>query len=125
MPTNRGLSKTGLIRALTARLDISQKESGALVDAFLETVTEALTDGDRVVMGGFGVLIPVMRGGKRGRNPKTGEEVAVPPHRGVVFLRPQGVAQQVVSAWCPPPLHMRRGLFLCPERAKIPARCLS
>lgn len=78
-------------------------------------MTEALTDGDRIVMGGFGVLIPVMRGGKRGRNPKTGEEVAVPPHRGVVFphgLRPQGVAQQVVSAWCPPPLHMRRGLFV-------------
>lgn len=30
MPTNRGLSKTGLIRALAARLDISLKESGAL-----------------------------------------------------------------------------------------------
>ena len=67
MPTNRGLSKTGLIRALTARLDISQKE------------------------GGFGVLIPVMRGGKRGRNPKTGEEVAVPPHRGVVFHMASGL----------------------------------
>lgn len=91
MPTNRGLSKTVLIRALTARLDISQKESGALVDAFLETVTEALTDGDRVVMGGFGVLIPVMRGGKRGRNPKTGEEVAVPPHRGMVFHMASGL----------------------------------
>ena len=72
-------------RALAARLGISLKESGALVDAFLETVTEALTDGDRVVMGGFGVLIHVMCGGKRGRNTKTGEEVVVPPHRGVTF----------------------------------------
>ena len=91
MPTNRGLSKTGLIRVLAARLDINLKESGALVDAFLETMTEALTDGDRIVMGGFGVLIPVMRGGKRGRNPKTGEEVAVPPHRGLVFHMASGL----------------------------------
>ena len=35
MPTNRGLSKTGLIRALTARLDLSQKETGAPFDALL------------------------------------------------------------------------------------------
>ena len=127
MPTNRGLSKMGLTRALAARLGISLKESRALVDAFLETMTEALTDGDRVVMGGFGVLVPVMRGGKRGRNPKTGEEVAVPPHRGVTFhmasasRRRSTGSVRMVSA----PLHMRRGLFLCPERAKISARCLS
>ena len=81
MPTNRGLSKMGLTRALAARLGISLKESRAPVDAFLETVTEALTDGDRVVMGG----------GKRGRNPKTGEEVAVPPHRGVTFHMASGL----------------------------------
>ena len=91
MPTNRGLSKMGLTRSLAARLGISLKESRAPVDAFLETVTEALTDGDRVVMGGFGVLVPVMRGGKRGRNPKTGEEVAVPPHRGVTFHMASGL----------------------------------
>ena len=42
-------------------------------------------------LGGFGVLVPVMRGGKRGRNPKTGEEVAVPPHRGVTFHMASGL----------------------------------
>lgn len=125
MPTNRGLSKTGLIRALTARLDISQKESGALVDAFLETVTEALTDGDRVVMGGFGVLIPVMRGGKRGRNPKTRRRGggSPAPRRGVppASRRRSTGSVRMVSA----PASHEAGAFLCPERAKIPARCLS
>ena len=122
MPTNRGLSKTGLIRVLAARLDINLKESGALVDAFLETMTEALTDGDRIVMGGFGVLIPVMRGGKRGRNPKTGEEVAVPPHRGVVFHMASGLMASL-NRECPHGVRPRcagGGGFFVPREGQNP-----
>ena len=108
MPTNRGLSKTGLIRALAARLDISLKESGALVDAFLETMTEA--DSRDARREARAQSEDRRRGGG---SPAPGRDV---PHG----LRPQGVAQQVVSAWCPPPLRMRRGLFCAQRGPKSP-----
>ena len=49
-----------------------------LVNAILDTVTDALAQGDRVELRGFGAFTVKRRGARAGRNPRSGAVVAVP-----------------------------------------------
>ena len=55
-----------------------QKDMEDLVNAILDTVADALAQGDRVELRGFGVLTAKRRGARAGRNPRSGAVVAVP-----------------------------------------------
>lgn len=48
-----------------------------VVDTVLEEITDALEKGDRVELRGFGAFSVRSRGARQGRNPRTGESVAV------------------------------------------------
>lgn len=50
-----------------------------IVDVFFDTISDALTEGDRVELRGFGALSVKKREARIGRNPRTGESVSVPP----------------------------------------------
>ena len=49
-----------------------------LVNAILDTVADALAQGDRVELRGFGAFTAKRRGARAGRNPRKGETIAVP-----------------------------------------------
>lgn len=70
------MNKAQLIDALTDRLG-NKKAAGAAVEAFLDTVTRAVTKGERVAITGFGVFERVERRARTGRNPATGATVKV------------------------------------------------
>lgn len=52
-----------------------------MLDAFLETVTETLAQGDSVQLVGFGTFKTSERKARSGRNPRTGEVVTIPAKR--------------------------------------------
>lgn len=52
-----------------------------MLDAFLETVTETLVQGDSVQLVGFGTFKTSERKARSGRNPRTGETVEIPAKR--------------------------------------------
>ena len=54
-----------------------QRDVENIVNAILDTVTDALARGDRVELRGFGAFSVKRRDARRGRNPRTGEAVAV------------------------------------------------
>ncbi|WP_232628487.1 integration host factor subunit beta [Methylobacterium sp. Leaf118] len=54
-----------------------QRDVETLVNAILDTITDALAQGDRVELRGFGAFSVKRREARRGRNPRTGESVAV------------------------------------------------
>ena len=58
--------------------DLSKRDAGKAVDAFLESVTEALKSGDSVSFTGFGKFSPQHRNARQGVNPRTGERVQIP-----------------------------------------------
>ena len=55
-----------------------RKDVEDLVNAILDTVADALAQGDRVELRGFGVFTAKRRGARVGRNPRSGAVVAVP-----------------------------------------------
>ncbi len=55
-----------------------QKDVEDLVNAILDTVADALAQGNRVELRGFGVFTAKRRGARAGRNPRSGGMVAVP-----------------------------------------------
>lgn len=56
-----------------------QRDVEILVNAVLDEITGALTNGDRVELRGFGTFSVKARDARRGRNPRTGESVDIAP----------------------------------------------
>jgi len=66
-------------------LETTKKELYSIVSEVFELIENALRDGEKVQISGFGTFIVKMRKGKMGRNPRTGEEVPVPDRKVIVF----------------------------------------
>jgi DNA-binding protein HU-beta len=71
------MNKTQLIDALAARIGDRRTAVNA-VEGLLSTIVETVQAGDSVSLTGFGVFEPRARAARVGRNPRTGETVAVP-----------------------------------------------
>lgn len=72
------MNKQDLIKSLSEKSGVSQKEAGAVLEAFIESVTETLKAKDKIVLTGFGIFEAAERAARTGRNPKTGEEIKIP-----------------------------------------------
>jgi integration host factor subunit beta len=75
------MTKADLINIVAKRLDITQVQSGIIVEAALRSVVHALQNGQEVEIRGFGSFRFRNRAPRKGRNPKTGEKVDVPPKK--------------------------------------------
>lgn len=72
------MNKSALVEQIAIRSELSVAQSRKALDAILETITEALSDGDRVQLVGFGTFKVTDRKSREGRNPKTGEPIQIP-----------------------------------------------
>jgi len=73
------VTKSELIAVLTDRYpQLSERDIGDAVSAILDAMTQALVDGQRIEIRGFGSFSLSMRAPRVGRNPKSGENVQVP-----------------------------------------------
>lgn len=75
------MNKSELIATLAEESNISMEEAGLVVNTFIDSVKDALANGDRVEIRGFGSFKMKEYGGYTGRNPKSGELVQVQPKR--------------------------------------------
>jgi DNA-binding protein HU-beta len=64
---------------------LSKRDAEKAVNAFIETVSEALRQGDRVSVVGFGTFEVRQRAARKGRNPQTGKEIEIPASRTPAF----------------------------------------
>lgn len=72
------MTKSELIQRLAQRNPhLYQRDVERIVSTIFEEITEALARGDRVELRGFGAFSVKQRGARTGRNPRTGESVAV------------------------------------------------
>ena len=79
------LTKADLSRHLMERLELGKKDADLLVNTFLESIISALTEGEGVELRGFGSFRLRDRNARQGRNPRSGENIHVPPKRVVYF----------------------------------------
>ncbi|EGK89274.1 HU family DNA-binding protein [Microcoleus vaginatus PCC 9802] len=72
------MNKGQLVELMAAKAETTQKAANALLDAFLDCVTQAVADGEKVTLVGFGSWEARERKAREGRNPKTGEKMEIP-----------------------------------------------
>lgn len=77
---NRNDLITALLKVLSTR-----KEAVDATDTIFSSIQGALHMGEKVVITGFGSFHPFTTKVKRGRNPKTGDVLTIPPHPKVRF----------------------------------------
>lgn len=79
------MNKNELISAVAERANLTKKDSEAAVSAMLEVIMDALCDGDKVQLVGFGSFEVKKREARVGRNPKTKEPIEIPATKVPVF----------------------------------------
>jgi DNA-binding protein HU-beta len=89
------LNKAELVAAVAGRAAMSRRDVERALNAFVETVEEALARGDRVAMAGFGTFEVRDRGPRVGRNPQTGETIQIPASRVPVFRAAKSLKEAV------------------------------
>ncbi len=72
------MTKAELIAAIATQTGLSKKNAAAAVDAFTNSVANALKKGEKVQLVGFGSFGTVKRAARTGRNPQTGATVQIP-----------------------------------------------
>ena len=75
------MNKSELINAVAEKAGLSKKDSEAAVNAALEAIANALSEGDKVQLVGFGSFEVKKREARTGRNPSTGEPMDIPAAR--------------------------------------------
>jgi len=75
---------------------VTKKDCAAVIDAFLNAVKQAITNGDHIEIRGFGTFKVRNRRPRIARNPRTGESVAVPA-RAVPVFKPSRLFKKQVE----------------------------
>ena len=89
------MTKADLIELIYERIGFSKKEAAQAVETVLESIKGSLEQGEVVKIVGFGNFIVRRKMARKGRNPKTGEEVTITP-RQVVTFKPSQVLKSTV-----------------------------
>ena len=79
------MNKATLIAQIAEKSGLERKQAEKALDAFIETVTEALKSGDKVQLVGCGSFEVKERAAHSGRNPATGETIQIPASKSPVF----------------------------------------
>ena len=81
------MTKAELVEEVSRVSDLTKKHSEVIVDTVFESIIEALKRGEKIELRGFGSFRLRKREPRKGRNPKTGDKVDVPPKR-VPYFKP-------------------------------------
>lgn len=72
------MNKGELVDAVAAKANVTKKQADEVISAFLSVVTEAVANGEKVTLIGFGSFERRDRSEREGRNPKTNEPMTIP-----------------------------------------------
>jgi len=81
------MTKAELVEEVSKVSDLSKKHSEIIVETVFKSIIDALHRGEKIELRGFGSFRLRQRESRKGRNPKTGDRVDVPPKR-VPYFKP-------------------------------------
>ena len=92
------MTKSELILKITNKNSyLYHKDVYKIIDSVFNSVTKALKDGDRVELRGFGTFTTKLRNARIGRNPKTGDPVAIPQKKTPFFKMGKSMKERINS----------------------------
>ncbi len=81
----KAMNRVDLVSAVAAEADLAKTKAGEVVDAVFKAIGGALKQGQEVRLTGFGTFATSVRKATKGRNPRTGEEIAIDESTSVRF----------------------------------------
>jgi len=90
------MTRADLIEEISRVVEITRKEAEVVSETILESIVQALSEGDKVEVRGFGTFRTRQRAGRIGRNPKTGERVDVPA-KSIAFFKPSKEILELIN----------------------------
>lgn len=79
------MTKADIAKEVYKKIDISRDQAVNMIELILDTLKTALSDSHTVKIAGFGTFTVRKKGKRMGRNPRTKEEVPIPPRKVVTF----------------------------------------
>ena len=79
------MNKAELVNAIASECQLTKVDSKKVLDAFMKVTSDALKQGERVALVGFGSFSVVARSARTGRNPQTGKEIKIAAKKVVKF----------------------------------------
>ena len=90
------MNKADLVQAIAEKSGSTQSDAGKSIDAIIAVISEALAKGDEVKLPGLGTFRVVARAAAEGRNPRTGEKIAIPASKQPKF-KPGAELKRVIG----------------------------
>ena len=90
------MTKAELVDEIAQKADLTRKHSEVIVDAVFSSIIDALQEGDKIELRGFGSFRVRHRASRTGRNPKTGEGVLVPAKK-VPYFKPGKELRELIN----------------------------
>ena len=90
------MTKAELVEQIAEKINLTKKDTERVVNIVFGSIMGALADGDKVELRGFGSFRVRSRNSRDGRNPRTGEAVAIPP-KNVPFFKAGKELRQMVD----------------------------
>lgn len=72
------MNKGELVDAIAEKAQVTKKEADAILTASIDAIMEAVAEGHKVTLVGFGSFEPRKRAAREGRNPQTGKTISIP-----------------------------------------------
>ena len=96
MTTGGSMTKAELVEEVSRVSDLTKKHSEVIVDTVFKSIIDALHRGEKIELRGFGSFRLRKREPRKGRNPKTGDKVDVPPKK-VPYFKPGKELKELIN----------------------------
>ena len=89
------MTKSDLIEKVAKEAKIPRAAAERALNSFTASITEVLKQGDKITLPGFGTFLVSNRSARKGRNPRTGQEIDIPAVRIPKFKAGKGLKDSV------------------------------
>ena len=90
------MTKADIVERIYEKVGFSKKEATEIVESLFEVVKRRLEAGEKVKVSGFGNFVVNEKRPRKGRNPKTGDKVDVPPKK-VPYFKPGKELKELIN----------------------------
>jgi len=90
------MTKVDLVNSIFKELNLSKKQSAAIINELFEIIKGTLEQGEKVKVSGFGNFVVRQKEPRKGRNPQTGEELEISARK-IVTFKPSQVLKNALN----------------------------
>jgi len=89
------MNKMDLVARIAKEAALTRRQSEQVVDTLIHSIQEGLRQGEHVTLVGFGTFAVASRRARKGRNPRTGQEMWLPARKTPTFRAGKGLREAV------------------------------